>query len=99
MILDDILSALPTLSPTEMTSLVDAIEYRRKFMARQKLRTIRLGDTVTFANHIRPSYLAGLTAEVVDINKTTVSVKCPVDPSYGRFSGSPRCRLPIGLVA
>ena len=99
MTLDDIMTALPTLSSVELTALTDAITYRRQFMARQKLRTLRLGDTVKFANHIRPGYLAGLTAIVVDVNRSTVSVKCPNDPAYGRYSGSPRCRVPIGLVA
>jgi hypothetical protein len=36
---------------------------------------------------------------VVGINRESVTVKCPVDPRYGRFSGSPRCRLPHGLIA
>jgi hypothetical protein len=35
---------------------------------------------------------------VVGINRETITVTCPVDPRYGRFSGSRRCRLPHGLI-
>jgi hypothetical protein len=33
---------------------------------------------------------------VVGINRESVTVTCPSDPRYGRFSGSRRCRLPHG---
>jgi hypothetical protein len=100
MTLIDVLNGCDTLTPTELERVVEHIKMLRETRARKKLWTIRPGDTVTFAAHIRPTYLAGLTATVVDINRTTVAVACPAhDVRYGRFAGCGRVRLPVGLVA
>lgn len=59
----------------------------------------RIGQIVRMNNRIRPAYLRGLTVTIVGINRTTVSVRVPADPAYGRFSGAHRVRLPISLIA
>ena len=72
---------------------------RKQALARQAALSIKIGDTINFANNIRPAYLRGLDAVVVGLNRESVSVKMPNDPRYGKFSGSPRVRLPVSLIA
>jgi hypothetical protein len=87
---------------TDVNSL-DAIQRvlddRRRHLIGATAGTYRIGDVVKMNARIRPAYLRDLTATVIAVNRTTVSVKCPVDARYGRFSGCPRVRLPLSLIA
>lgn len=59
----------------------------------------QIGQIVKISQRIRPRYLAGLTVTIINVNRTTVSVRVPTGLAYGRFSGCPRVRLPISLIA
>jgi hypothetical protein len=82
----------------KLDQMAAAISDRKKALAKLSAASIKIGDSVVFASHIRPTYLIGLTAEVVAINRESVSVKCPDDHRYGRFRNSHRVRLPVGLI-
>lgn len=81
-----------------LSALAAAIRDRQKAIAQRDMGSLQPGDMVAFTGKIRPAYLAGLTATVVRVNQTTVTVSVPRAPAYGRFSGSPALRCPLTLV-
>ena len=83
---------------SRLDQMVKAIKDRRHSLARLTANALKVGDTIKFSDRIRPAYLKGLTATVVHCNRESVTVKCPVDSAYGRFSGVGKCRLPIALI-
>lgn len=84
--------------PEILSQVIKQAQARKLALAAVHVSQLRGGDTVIFAQNIRPTYLRGLTATVVHVNDKSVTVNIPQDPRYGRFSGSKRCRLPISLV-
>ena len=86
------------IDPFRLDQMTKAIADRRKALARLTANALKVGDVIKFAPRIRPAYLKGLTATVVHCNRESVTVNCPVDTRYGRFSGSKKCRLPISLI-
>jgi hypothetical protein len=75
-----------------------AINMRREEVAAQFSRSLTVGDTVEFTDDIRPKYLIGKTATVEKINRKTVTVACPDDPSYKRYRNSRGVRCPNTLI-
>jgi len=95
----DLLMAISSLTDeNQLNQISAAVKNRKDSLSQIRLTTIKVGDTVKFAN-IRPTYLAGLTAKVVDVKRKTVVVSMPQNPQYGRFAGLPRVRVPISLIA
>jgi hypothetical protein len=82
----------------DLAAILDAVRLRQKTLAARQVRDLSPGDTVRFSDAIRPKYLVGKTATVVKLNRQTVVVDCPDDPSYGRFSGSSGVRCPNSLI-
>lgn len=76
-----------------------AVHDRIRALAQIKGSSIVIGDNIKFSDTINPSYLRGLTAKVVGVNRKSVSVSCPLDSRYGRFSGSKAVRVPMTLIA
>jgi hypothetical protein len=83
----------------ELDLLADAVRSRQDYLAKRAVVGIRPGDTVRFSDSIRPRYLIGQVAKVQKVNPKSIVVDCPVDPSYGRFSGSQNVRCPVSLIA
>jgi len=75
-----------------------SINLRREEVAAQFSRSLTVGDTVEFTDDIRPKYLIGKTATVEKINRKTVTVACPDDPSYKRYRNSRGVRCPNTLI-
>lgn len=75
-----------------------AIEVRREQIAKQFSRSLAVGDVVEFTDDIRPKYLIGKTARVEKINRKTVTVSCPDEPSYKRYRNSEGVRCPNTLI-
>lgn len=84
---------------SELDSIVAAIQGRRKALSYVTVAKLGPGDEVQFSANIRPKYLVGKTATVVKVNRESVIVSCPSDPSYGRFNGSRNVRCPNNLIA
>lgn len=81
----------------DLDAITGAVRQRRKQVDSIKLLFCGPGDTVQFNSTIRPKYLQGLTATVVKVNKTTITVTCPDDPRYGRFQNSKAVKCPSSL--
>ena len=95
----EILLAISQITEAESLSKIsNAVRDRRQSLSKIAAADIKAGDYVMFADNIRPTYLKGLPAEVVATNRESVNVRCPHDTRYGRFSGSPRARLPVSLI-
>jgi hypothetical protein len=75
-----------------------SISVRREQLASQFSRSLKVGDVVEFTSDIRPKYLIGKTATVEKINRKTVTVSCPDDPSYKRYRNSRGVRCPNTLI-
>jgi adenylate kinase len=56
------------------------------------------GDTIRFVDQIKPGYLAGLTAEVLNILPDKVIVKTPDSYEYRRYRDT-QLKVPKTLVA
>lgn len=97
--MDIVLSAIANgdLDPI-LDKMLDRIARRRDVVARLRTATIDVGDTVRFTERIRPRYLAGLTATVVKINQTTITVACPDTYEYERFRGASSVRCNLTLI-
>ena len=96
---NDIALAISQLTDLKsLDRIAAAVKDRRQALGRLTVAALNPGDRVTFGNSIRPTYLKGLTAEVVTCNRESVTIKCPTDSRYGRFSGSQKVRLPISLI-
>ncbi len=76
-----------------------SITVRREAIAAQLSRSLTVGDTVEFTDDIRPKYLIGKTATVEKINRKTITVSCPDDPSYKRYRNSKGVRCPNTLIS
>ncbi len=85
--------------PADLDRLERAIRDRRKTIARVMMTDLQPGQKVKFNDRIRPTYLAGLEATVVQVNRESVTVNCPDELRYGRFKGSKRVRVPNSLIA
>lgn len=81
-----------------LVDITEAVKTRTKILADRNARSLSIGDEVQFSDLISPKYLRGLTATVKKINKKTVVVDCPIDPDYGRFSGSKNVKCPNTLI-
>ncbi len=82
----------------DLTAIISAVRSRQQILAARNVRVLSPGDAVKFSDSIRPKYLIGKTATVVKLNRKTVVVDCPDDPSYGKFSGSSNVRCPNSLI-
>jgi hypothetical protein len=76
----------------------EAAADRKRALAKLKVMNFDYGQTVRFTRRIRPAYLAGLSCKVVSINQSTVTVECPNDARYGRFSNAKSVRVPNTLL-
>lgn len=81
-----------------LDDLAIAVADRQSIIKMRKNGSIRTGDTVRFNNKARPKYLQGLDATVKKLNRKTVVVDFPYDPSYGRFSNARNVRAPFTIV-
>lgn len=113
MMINDVLHAISRMNSGELAEVEVTVYVRRQMLGRglrsapgglaatdsRNPAAYRIGDVVQMNSRIRPTYLRYLSVTIIAINRTTVSVCCPVDPRYGRFSGCPRVRLPIRLIA
>lgn len=98
--IDAVLMAVSQMTdPDKLTEIVQACQDRRRALAKLAVSSVRPGQKVKFASAIRPAYLAGLEASVVSINRESVTVSCPSDLRYGRFSGVNKVRVPVSLIA
>ena len=75
-----------------------SINLRREQMASELSRSLTVGDVVEFTDDIRPKYLIGKTATVEKINRKTITVSCPDEPSYKRYRNSKGVRCPNTLI-
>lgn len=85
--LADVLEALVHMDSNGLIKVEETVAVRRRQLGQVQAGSYRIGDVVRMNHRIRPAYLRGLTATIIGINRTTVSVRCPVDARYGRFSG------------
>ena len=83
----------------DLQMLKEAIKDQERILSHKTAMVLLPGDTIKFVNEIRPRYLAGLTATVVKKNRESITVKCPQDHAYGKFSGLGKVRLPLSLIA
>ena len=88
-------------SAEDLDEVIAAIrDRRRELRDRERNRNRRAltpGTAVRFVERIRPTYMIGLTATVVKVDRTRVLLDCPTDdPRYRRFKGRIRC--PLDLV-
>ena len=81
-----------------LSEIVSAVSLRKEIVADRAARDISIGDEVRFNDTIRPKYLAGKTATVVKINRKTIVVNCPDDPSYKKYRNSKNVRCPNSLI-
>lgn len=81
-----------------LTTIRDAARAREKYLAVSNLRTLKVGDTIRFNETAHPTYLVGLTAKVLVVRGKSITVECPADHRYGRFSGARNLRVPATLV-
>lgn len=96
---NDICSAIASGAvDADLDRILDRIVRRRDVVARLRTATIDVGDTVRFTERIRPKYLAGLTATVVKINQSTITVACPDTYEYERFRGASGVRCNLTLI-
>lgn len=74
----------------QLDELRAALDYRERRLRKRLLTKLNPGETIRFASNIRPKYLAGLTATVVDVNETKeeVTLTIPDEPRYRRYAGS-----------
>src|ERR1700747_699954 len=83
----------------ELDAIIAAVDGRRKGLASLMVAGINPGDTVQFTDNIRPKYLIGKTATVVRVNRASVVIDFPSDPTtYGRLAGSKDVRCPNTLI-
>ena len=81
-----------------LRNMSEAIASRMRVMSEIRGTNVKVGDKIHFSSTISPSYLRGLTATVVGVNRKSVSVSCPNDIAYGRFKGVSKVRLPLSLI-
>lgn len=82
----------------QLTELQRAIKLRKTQLLQRKLLSLRPGGTVTFSESARPKYLIGLTATVIRTNRSSVTVRMPNDPKYGKFANSQGTRCPLSIL-
>ncbi len=63
----------------------DAIRTREEIVARRVADSVEIGDTVVLTK-LRPKYLSGLKAAVIDKHGQKITVKIDTDADTGRFS-------------
>lgn len=73
----------------DLDRIAAALKQRREMIAADRFYTLKVGDQVRFVSTIRPTYLAGVQAEVVGkkVKKLIVRPTTPV----GRFRGDITC--------
>lgn len=64
----------------------ETMKEREKLLEKRKLRSLSVGDTVWVTDQTRPTYLIGLEAEVIDINRARLVIKLK-NGGTGRFRG------------
>ena len=82
----------------ELDAILSAVRTRRDALAQAVGVSIKSGDTVRFNDTIRPRYLAGQTAKVSKVNRTTLTVTL-TNPTVGRKFGTGPFRCPLTLIA
>lgn len=80
------------------TALNARIKAKRTMDATMNVAMIAKGDTVRIVGNIRPKYMVGLTATVVDTNRTRVVVNFPDTAAAGRFRNATRVTVPATCV-
>jgi len=71
----------------ELLKLSQAIEFRRKALAQQKMWDFKIGQEVVFNQKTRPQYLIGRRVVIEQINRSRVVVRLVDKVDGGRFQG------------
>lgn len=86
-----------------LDTIADLVSDRQDKLAGEKRAQIAVGDIVTFTNSVNPKYLAGSTAEVLEIKsnklvriKITAMAKTP--PMNSRFRIGQTIGCPISVL-
>lgn len=83
----------------DLSTVAQAVRDRQDEIALEGARRLTVGDTVTFTAPISPKYLIGQEARVTKVNRKSVVVDVPDEPSYRRFRGATGVRCPISCIA
>lgn len=83
---------------TILNDIIEAVSLRKDIVADRLVRGISIGDEVRFSDSVRPKYLAGKTATVTKINRKTIVVDCPDDPSYKKYRNSKNVKCPNSII-
>ena len=70
----------------DLDALSEAIRDRKKRLEQRKLVSLDVGQTVWITDQTRPTYLIGLEAEILEINRARAVIKLKGGRA-GRFSG------------
>lgn len=71
---------------SDLDKISEVIRERRKRVEQRKLHTLEEGQTVWITEQTRPTYLIGLEAEIIEINRARAVIKLKKG-SVGRFGG------------
>ena len=73
------------LTNDELGKISNAIALKRNQLDTAKMFQLNIGDKVVFNSKVRPTYLIGENATVLEVKRTRIRVK--LYASIGRFSG------------
>lgn len=94
---DEIIIAIHSgMHDNSLDLIAEAIKFRLQMLAERQIATLNKGDTVRFNSTVRPKYLVGVEATVINVNKTTVTVDIPSRTTGDRFGGI--VRVPASLL-
>lgn len=79
-----------------LDNVMDAVTERRKILSRVSFIELKIGDRVRFNDKVRPQYMRGITARVVDKKTSKVVVELENTEHIGRFSK--RITTPVTIV-
>jgi len=94
--IQDVIRAIEDAAYTdeELYRIGRALAYRKDVKRQTQRSTIKVGDAVRLTDQVRPIYMQGRTAKVVQVNRTRFVIV--LDVPAGRFHG--RVTVPMTLI-
>ena len=89
-------------STADLASIYDAVRGAQDIVKQRSAAimkaTLKKGDKVVLSG-LRPKAINGMTAVVVEVRNTRVSVDMPTDWKLGKWSGAKSVGVPLNCVA
>lgn len=77
--------------------IINSARDKRAYLLRRRAMSVTKGDAMRVVGDLRPKYLLGSVVTVNKVNKTTIDVTFPDDPTLNKWSGG-RARVPMSSL-